>query len=428
MKKILVFGAGLTAYYAIKYLADHGPARQWEITVADANQETLNACKNEFPGIHIAKVDVFDAEKRAAVIKPCNVVISLLPNYFHVLVARDCIDFGVHLVTPSYVTADMNKLNNETISKNIIILNELGLDPGIDHLSSMNIINRLKEQGATIKSYKSYCGGLISRKNCDNPWEYKFTWNPYNVIRAGSDGAMNLENNQLRYVPYHRLFRETKIIEANNESFEMYLNRDSTRYISLYGLDQVPTFLRGTLRYPGFCKKWNSLVDAGLTSDKIEMTFANDISWDKFLNGFSIEKSDDGDTQKALEWLFKDAGDIELKTATPAANLQKLLEKKWKMNPADKDRVVMLHEIEYEKDGRKELLKSLMDLEGEDARKSAMAKTVGLPLAIAAGLIADGIIKTFGVILPVISEVYRPVLAALSSEDIEFKEEISVIS
>ena len=427
MKKILVFGAGLTAYYAIKYLADNAAFRQWEIVVSDSNQEALDACKKEFPEIEVSKVDVSDARSRAAIIKNCHVVISLLPNYFHVLVARDCVDYGVHLVTPSYVSADIKKLNNEAIAKNIVILNELGLDPGIDHLSSMNIIHRLNNEGAAITSYKSYCGGLVSKENCDNPWEYKFSWNPYNVIRAGSDGAMYLENNQLKYIPYHRLFTETKIIEANNESFEMYLNRDSTRYISLYGLEGIPTFLRGTLRYNSFCKKWNSLVDAGLTSDKIEMNFNENISWEQYLKGFIIKNSGDAEIKKAHEWLFNDAGNIDLKTATPAANLQKLLENKWKMNPNDKDRVVMLHEIEYEKDGRKERLRSLLDMEGENARRSAMAKTVGLPLAIAAGLIADGIIKTFGVILPVISEVYKPVLAALSSEGIHFKEDILVI-
>ena len=434
MKKILIFGAGMSAWYAIKYLADNAEAKQWQIEVADTSQGNLDACKNDFPIVKTILADVFKDEEREALVKSNDIVISLLPAHFHILIANDCIRFGVHLITPSYVTNEMNRLNSVATSKNITILNELGLDPGIDHLSSMNIIHRLKEEGGVITSYKSFCGGLISLESSDNPWQYKFTWNPYNVIRAGSDGAVYKYDNQFKYIPYHHLFKEIETVgfrsvgTQTEEHFDMYLNRDSTRYTTLYGLEEAPTFLRGTLRYPGFCKKWASLIDTGLTSDKIEIATPDEMSWSQYLKGFSHEDLNDPEVIKAWEWLFRDAGNISLKTATPAANLQKLLETKWKMNPTDKDRVVMLHEFGYEKDGKKYILKSYMETIGENATKTAMAKTVGLPLAIVAGLIADGAIKTFGVILPVIPEVYKPLLEALALEGISFKEELSVIA
>jgi len=428
VKKILVFGAGMSAWYAIKYLADHAAGKEWLVSVADSSQANLDACKNDFPNVKTIVADVFKDEDREALVKSNDIVISLLPAHFHILIANDCVRFWVHLITPSYVTNEMNRLNTAAIAKNITILNELGLDPGIDHMSSMNIIHQLKEDGAVITSYKSYCGGLISLESNDNPWDYKFTWNPYNVIRAGSDGAVYKVNNLFHYIPYHHLFREIQTVKADSEPFDMYLNRDSTRYTTLYGLEDAPTFLRGTLRYPGFCKKWASLVDAGLTSDKIEITVPDDMKWSEYLQGFSQEGLTDPEVKKAWEWMFGSAGDVALKTATPAATLQKLLETKWKMNPSDKDRVVMLHEFGYEKDGEKYILKSYMEAIGENATKTAMAKTVGLPLAIAAGLIADGAIKTFGVILPVIPEVYKPLLEALASEGISFKEELSVIA
>jgi len=438
MKKILVFGAGMSAWYAIKYLADNAQEKQWQIEVADTSQGNLDACKNDFPIVKTILADVFKDEEREALVKSNDIIISLLPAHFHILVANDCVRFGVHLITPSYITNEMARLNTVAISKDVTILNELGLDPGIDHLSSMNIIHRLKQESAIITSYKSYCGGLISLESSDNPWQYKFTWNPYNVIRSGSDGAVYKSDNQFKYIPYHHLFKEIETVsfqsvgtqteENRDEYFDMYLNRDSTRYTTLYGLEETPTFLRGTLRYPDFCKKWASLVDAGLTSDKIEITMPDEMSWAQYMMGFSHERSGDQDINTAWEWLFQNAGNIALKTATPAANLQKLLETKWKMNPNDKDRVVMLHEFGYQKDGTKYILKSYMEAIGETATKTAMAKTVGLPLAIAAGLIADGAIKTFGVILPVIPEVYKPLLEALASEGISFKEELSVIA
>jgi saccharopine dehydrogenase-like NADP-dependent oxidoreductase len=430
MKRILVFGAGRSAYFTIKYLAEHSEKKQWIITVSDALAENLEAVQHEFPEINVQQCDVRDEYSRKNLFRTQDIVISLLPAGFHYLVALDCVASGVNLITPSYLNPEIELLHEAAVKQNITILNEIGLDPGIDHMSSMRIIHRLKEDGAHIISYKSYCGGLVSMKNNNNPWGYKFSWAPYNVIRAGQDGGLCLLSGHFHYVPYARLFTETEQVAAGSQKFESYLNRNSMHYIALYGLEETETFLRGTLRYPGYCKKWNALIGLGLTADKTIIENVTDMRWKNYLEGFlpgddlnEFIKNNDTEISESLEWLFTDAGNIDLRSATPAENLQKLLERKWQMNPGDKDRVVMVHEFGYEKQGKHYRLKSWMDLEGEDARKTAMAKTVGLPLALAAALMADDKIKTKGVILPTIKEVYEPLLSALEKEGINFIEE-----
>jgi saccharopine dehydrogenase-like NADP-dependent oxidoreductase len=431
MKRILVFGAGRSAYYTIKYLLQNAVQKQWNITIADGMRENLDTVAMEFPGANVIVTDVQDDTARRQLIHRQDIVISLLPAVFHILVSRDCLEGGIHLVTPSYITPEIAALHDEAKGKRIVILNEIGLDPGIDHMSSMHIIHRLKEEGATINSYKSYCGGLIPANDSDNPFRYKLSWNPYNVIRAGQSGGLSLLKNKFHYVPYHRLFNEVQVVEADGEAFESYFNRDSMHYISLYELEEAGTFLRGTLRYPGFCKKWNALVQVGLTTDAVTIDIPGNTSWMNYIQGFlpefhktNLDVFMDHDTEilNALHWLFDNAGIVELNHATPAQNLQKLLEMKWKMNPLDKDRVVMVHEFEYLKGNKAHTLKSWMDIEGEDSKRTAMAKTVGLPLAIAAELIADDKIHSFGVILPTIKEVYAPMLRALEKEGIGFKE------
>jgi saccharopine dehydrogenase-like NADP-dependent oxidoreductase len=433
-KRILVFGAGRSAYYTIQYLLAHAAEKNWSITIADSYPDNLEAYKKESPEAVTVVANVSDTISRQDIVKVQDIIISLLPATFHILVAQDCVAYGVHLITPSYLTPELELLHLEASAKKLIILNEIGLDPGIDHMSSMRIIHRLKSEGAIINSYKSNCGGLVSKKNCDNPWDYKITWNPYNIVRAGHDGALYLVDKEFHYVPYHRLFNEISLIEADGEKFDCYMNRNSLHYISLYGLQEASTFYRGTLRYEGFCKKWNTIINLGLTTDSVIMDTGDDMPWADYINSFLPEnmKNDlnafantDPEIINAIEWLLIDAGNLAMKTATPAENLQKLLEHRWKLNPGDKDRVVMIHEIGYEKEGKKYLLKSWLDLEGEDDRRTAMAKTVGLPLALAAELIADEKIKTYGVILPTIKEVYEPLLARLEQVGIGFKETVT---
>jgi len=433
MKRILVFGAGRSAYFTIQYLLAHAAEKNWSVTIADSLQINLDSVIHEFPGAKTIIADVSHTESRQELIKKQDIVISLLPASFHIFIATDCVAYNVHLITPSYISPELALLNNEAIDKKIIILNEIGLDPGIDHMSTMNLVHRLKEEGAIINSYKSYCGGLIAKDDHDNPWRYKISWNPYNITRSGHDGGLSLLNSNFHYVSYSRLYNEIEVVEVEGENFESYYNRNSIMYIEKYGLQEAKTFLRGTLRYPGFCKKWDTLVKLGITNDNVTIENESDISWENYLNGFlpankknafDAYVNNDPEVIEGFNWLMNNAGNVELKTATPAENLQKLLEKKWALNPNDKDRVVLVHEIEYEKDGKQSRLKSWMDLEGNDSKRTAMAKTVGLPLALAAELIADDKIKTYGVILPTLKEVYVPLLTALAKEGIGFKEEV----
>jgi saccharopine dehydrogenase (NADP+, L-glutamate forming) len=265
----------------------------------------------------------------------------------------------------------------------------------------------------------------VAPESDDNPWHYKFSWAPANVLRAGYDGALYLENNQLKYIPYHRLFQEIKQIKGGEgkEVFEGYYNRDSSRYIPIYGLEKAKTFIRGTLRSQGFCEAWNYLVQTGITSDRISMDMSQFRNWEEFRQVFKAPQPANPSVEKVLDWTFtNEPFSVPATPLPPVAALQILLEKKLQMKPADKDRVVMIHEFEYQLNGNKHKLTSWMDLIGEDSTHTAMAKTVGLPLALAACQIADGGFGVTGVMLPVIPEIYEPLLSQLSEHGIGFEE------
>lgn len=440
MKKILVFGAGRSAYYTIHYLLENAARKNWQVTVADALEENIRACTTDFPSAHTEIADVHKDDERRTLIGSHDIIISLLPARFHYIVAEDCVYFKKHLITPSYISPELQSLDKLAKESKLVFLNELGLDPGIDHMSAMKIKHTLEDDGAHISSFRSYCGGLIASENDDNPWHYKFSWNPYNVVRAGQEGGIALMKGGLKYQPYNRLFRETELIHIEGAgTFEAYLNRNSLRYISLYGLENVETFVRGTLRYPGFCRLWNFMVKSGLTNDLLIIENLDKMSWRQLFDIF-MPSGDQTLSEKfaqvtgnpaktediaALEWLeILSDEKLSLKNATPAMALQVLLERKWAMQQNDKDRVVMVHEFVYTKNNETNILQSWMDINGEDLHKTAMAKTVGLPLALAAELIADEKIHAYGVILPTIKEVYEPVLAALEAYGITFKENI----
>ncbi|RYD70516.1 MAG: saccharopine dehydrogenase, partial [Sphingobacteriales bacterium] len=378
--------------------------------------------------------DVNNKEERLSLLQNQQIVISLLPARFHILVAQDCLRLGIHLITPSYLTPEIQSMNAEAQEKGLCFVNELGLDPGIDHMSAMQIIDDLHKKGAEITSFKSYCGGLIAQEDDTNPWHYKFSWNPYNVIRAGSDGALCRINNAHKYIPYSRLFTETEEFEINGEKLEGYYNRNSERYIDLYNLKKAETFVRGTLRYKDFCRNWNVLVNMGLTHDSISIHQNHKISWKEYFQMFfptseNAEKSrlaymlSEKNALAALEWIWEN-NEIEVpENATPAQALQNLLEEKWKMEKDDKDRVVMIHEFIYKVGGKCFGLKSWLDIEGENNLQTAMAKTVGLPLALAAELIATGKLQKKGVLMPTIPEIYEPLMRRLADEGIVFREE-----
>jgi len=439
---ILVIGAGRSATALIDYLAPQTPKQggsppAWKLTVADADPVLAKEKQQAYPYVTAIGLDVMDAAQRREAISRADVVISLLPASLHPIVATDCLDLGRHLLTASYVSPQMQALHESAKAKGLLFLNEMGLDPGIDHLSAMQVIHRIEALGGEITAFKSFCGGLIAPESDDNPWGYKFTWNPRNVVLAGQGTAVFLENGQMQEVGYGQLFTRTETIQMEEYgAFEAYPNRDSLGYRGAYGLPQVRTMLRGTLRRPGYCAAWNVLVQTGLTDDGMILEDSETMSLREFTNRMLPGKGplrerlatkaglapDDPALEKVI-WLELEREEkIGLIRATPARILQKVLEEKWKLQPDDRDLIVMQHQFAYRLKGETYQLTSSLAVEGEDAVRTAMAKTVGLPLAIAAKLLLQGRIPQRGVVIPVYREIYEPVLEELQTLGIVFRE------
>ena len=425
MKQILVLGAGRSSLALIRYLLDNAGSAGWLVTVADISIEAANQKTNGHSCSRPTGMDVYDNDTRRKEISDADLIVSLLPPHLHILAARDCVEFGKHLVTASYTSPEIAALSSEASNKGILLLNEMGLDPGIDHMSAMRVIDKVHHSGGKVHSFRSYCGGLVTPEARTNPWEYKFTWNPRNVILAGKDGARFLKDNKLVEVPYQRLFLETEIITTDSfGSLEAYPNRDSLNYREAYGLKDISTMLRGTLRPPGYCAAWNLFVQMGMTNDTEIVKDSGKITYHQLTERLPGSEHPSEDIMKKILWteIFDDKK-IPLENATPAAILQELLERKWKMQDKDRDMVVMQHYFEYtSQDSSSHRSSSTMIVYGDDAVNTAMAKTVGLPLGIAARLILEGKIKAKGVCIPVMKEIYDPVLNELKTLKISFEE------
>jgi saccharopine dehydrogenase-like NADP-dependent oxidoreductase len=365
----------------------------------------------------------------------------LLPPSLHLDVAIECVKQKKHLVTASYITKEMQELHVEALKNGITLLNECGLDPGIDHMSAMKIIDGIRDSGGEVISYKSYTGGLVAPESNDNPWGYKFSWNPRNVILAGQGTAKYIEDGKYRYIPYNRLFTQIETVAVDDlEAFDGYANRDSLAYRKIYQLNHVPTMLRGTLRQQGFCKAWNVFVQLGLTDDSYIIEDSEHLTYAQLIeamlptsiNGCLLKKrtanfcglEEDSTVMQMIEWTgILNETPINMAKATPAQMLQKLLEEKWKLNDDDKDMIVMQHQFEARiKNQESRKITSSLIVVGEDQTYTAMAKTVGLPAAIAAKLILNNEIKSRGVLIPVLKEIYEPVLKELEIFGITFKE------
>ncbi len=365
----------------------------------------------------------------------------MLPAHLHYEVAKDCITHKKHLVTASYISPAMQELDEKVKENNLIFMNEIGLDPGIDHMSAMKIIDDIKEQGGRIILFESFCGGLVAPESDNNLWNYKFTWNPRNVVLAGQGGtAKFIHEGTYKYIPYNSLFRRTEVMEVEGYGkFEGYANRDSLKYRSVYGLDNALTLYRGTLRRVGFSKAWDMFVQLGMTDDSYIMEDSENMSYREYVNAFlpyhptdSVElklrhmlkiDQDDSRWEKLMELdLFNHNKKIGLSAATPAQILEKILSEKWTLSPEDKDMIVMYHKFGYELNGETKQIDATMVCIGEDQTYTAMAKTVGLPVAMATLHILNGSITTPGVQLPINKEVYEPILKELEQFGVTFKE------
>jgi saccharopine dehydrogenase-like NADP-dependent oxidoreductase len=441
MKNILIIGAGRSSTSLIEYLLKQSEHNQWKITIGDVDEQLAKEKCGGHANATAIRFDSKDEQSRRELVKKQNLVVSMLPAFMHGDVARDCVEFGVHLATASYVSREMLALNDEAKQKNTILLNECGLDPGIDHASAMKIIHELREKGAQITSFKSYCGGLVAPESNDNPWGYKFSWNPRNVILAGQGTAQYLQDGTLKCLPYNRLFAESERVNMGEHGeFDAYANRDSISYIDVYQLKDIKTMLRGTLRQKGFCKAWNVFVRLGWTDDSTVIKGANAYTYAQILDFFLPSGNGnlkqrlsgfmgadwDEEIEKMMEYLdlFSDKK-IQLNEGTPAQLLQHLLEEKWKLKAGDKDMIVLQHLFEYTLPGEKtpkKLISSLV-VKGKDQKHTAMALTVGLPLAISVKNILNGKIKLSGVQIPIHAEIYKPLLSELSELGIDFTEE-----
>jgi len=439
MSTILVIGAGLSSSSLIRYLLENASENNWNVKVVDKDIDLVKRKINNHPKGIALSFDALNPDERRPEIESADLVISMLPARFHMDIAKDCLDLKTNLLTPSYISEEMRSLDQAAKDAGVLFMNEIGVDPGIDHMSAMRIIDSIKSKKGKLHRFISFCGGLIAPEYDNNPWNYKFTWNPTNVVLAGQGAAACYqEENEYKYIPYNKLFNRLDTISIpNHGEFEGYANRDSLSYRSIYGLEDIPTIYRGTLRKPGFCKAWGFLVDLGLTEDNYKMTNSEELTPRSFLNAFlpfktniTIEEKfkqylgQHSDLYSKFEWLglFDGSKKIGLKDATPAQLLQKILVEKWSLDKKDKDMLVMYHEFEFVENEKRKLIKSYMVNKGEDSTYTSMSNTVGLPVAICAKMILNGTIQLKGVHLPIHKEIYEPILNELEAYGIEFIE------
>lgn len=499
MKQILLFGAGKSSTALIAYFLQNARVEKWQLTVADANEQAIREKIGEATNATVAAFDIQQEEQRRALVNMADIVISLLPPSLHILVAKDCLLYGKNLLTASYVDPEIAELRTEIEKKGLLFLCEMGLDPGIDHMSAKRLLDQIREKGGVVTSFLSHCGGLVAPESDDNPWHYKISWNPRNVVLAGKAGAIYKQDGEMVELDYEQLFEKKRFVAVPDYvPLCWYPNRDSLSYLPKYGLQETATFIRTTLRHPDFVYGWNNLVELKLT-DEAKQYQTNGKTLQQFfkehleLHGFGewLEKKlhDQFDSTKSLlselvtlvkleeeavdkgidpveEFMMvDDKGDLQnididhLKISAAAtladrmhdANLtlkqlfylgmdddetvinkglcsaadvlQFSLENKLMLQPSDKDQVVMLHEIEYWMEGTLQKTTATLLLSGDDSVHTAMAKTVGYPLAIAARLILNGTLRCKGLHIPINKEIYEPVLKELEENGILFREE-----
>ena len=441
MRNILIIGAGRSASSLIKYLLEKSESENLHLTIGDLSLELAQKKTQNHKNATALALDIFNETQRKAEIQKADIVISMLPAHLHIEVAKDCITYKKHMVTASYISDAMQSLDAAAKENGLIFMNEIGLDPGIDHLSAMKVLDEIRGKGGKVILFESFCGGLVAPESDNNLWNYKFTWAPRNVVLAGQGGAAKfIQEGKYKYIPYNKLFRRTEFLEVEGYGrFEGYANRDSLKYRSVYGLDDASTVFRGTIRRVGYSKAWDMFVQLGMTDDSYAIDDSENMSYREFVNLFlpyhptdSVEiklrhqlKIDQDDVMwdKLLELdLFNPNKIIGLKNATPAQILEKILTDSWTLQPNDKDMIVMYHKFGYELNGVKKQIDATMVCLGDDQTYTAMAKTVGLPVAMATLQILNGNIKTPGVQLPLNKEVYLPILKELEEYGVVFHE------
>jgi len=406
MKKIFIIGAGYVASALIKYLLQHSTEHQWQVWVGDLDETLAIEKIGNHPNGKSIQFNVKDDEQRETYISQCDVVISLLPAFMHHIPAATCLKFNKHLITASYISEELRAFEKDVEKQGLLFMGEMGLDPGIDHMVIMQLLNEIEQKGGKIESLRSFTGGLIAPESDSNPWKYKFTWAPRNVVLAGQGTAQYKKNGRLKYIPYNRLFELYDEIEIDGYGkFNAYANRDSLSYIPKYSLENIPTFIRGTLRKDGFCDAWAKLVKLGLTDDSFPIIGSQHLTYNELISSFlpDIGATDKDTLIKRLSYFFNiprngpimqkllwlellDNRSIELTDATPAQILQDLLEEKWALQPEDKDLIVMMAKL----------------------------------------LLTDKI-KLTGIKMPIYPQVYEPALKELKDYGVNFKDTVEQI-
>jgi saccharopine dehydrogenase-like NADP-dependent oxidoreductase len=450
MISILIVGAGKSSTYLIDTLLKHTQKKNyknrdsnWRVVVADSDEQNLIQKTQHYPNAEIAVLDINSTQQRQKLVKAADIVVSLMPPTLHILLAKDCLQFKKNLITSSYASDEMRELDQKVKDAGLMFMCEMGLDPGIDHMSASHIFNSVRKVASSITSFKSYCGGLIAPESDTNPWHYKFSWNPKNIINAGKGGAYYLEQGVKVHLEYEKLFANNKSIYCDGVGeLAYYANRDSLSYIDLYQLHESKDFMRATLRHPEFCIGWNALIKLGATDTEKQINTDNCSfkDWIKHISDYedtNISVQDhvwnklglsDNRIKNMIEWLdiFSDKT-IDNGQMTSGDILLNILSEKWKMEDEDKDMVVMQHEIEYLFKGATNKLVSGLVVKGEDSNFSAMAKTVGLPMAILTELLMNKmIVAPTGVLIPTMPAIYRPILKRLEKYNIGFTESITM--
>jgi saccharopine dehydrogenase-like NADP-dependent oxidoreductase len=444
MRNILLIGAGRSATALINYLLNKCLENSWFLTVADADPELAKQKIHDHSNGRATWLDVTKTNDRRELIARNDVVISMLPVYLHSEVAQDCMSLKKHLVTASYVSKEIMSLGDQVKSLDLIFMGEMGLDPGLDHMSAIQKINEIKAKGGRLLGFNSYTGGLVAPESDDNPWHYKISWNPRNVVLAGQGTAQYMEDMKYKYIPYNRLFTQYEIVDIQGlGKYEMYANRDSLLYRDAYGISNIPNILRGTLRHIGYCDAWNALRKIGLTDASYPIIDSESMTYHELMEAY-VGRSNQGSVRDRVANLVGTTTDsdvmakldslglfskkkIKLKNASPAQILEQILVDKWAMKPTDKDMVIMQHEFEYELSRKKYRLTSTLIMKGEDSQVTAMAKLVGLPLGIFVKNLMLGNINTTGVNIPIMPEVYEPVLEELKEYGVHFVEKLEQI-
>ena len=421
MKKILLFGAGKSATVLISYLINEATNCNWTITIADVDRELILLKTDHSPVCEAIGMDITNDEKRGKLIEQASIVISMMPPALHFLIAKDCVEYGKNLLTASYLDSAVKSLETEINNKQLLFICEMGLDPGIDHMSAMKIMDEIKAKGGKITSFKSHCGGLVAPESDDNPLHYKVSWNPRNIVLAGKTGAEYKINNEIIQKKYADLFSKCNQVNIDGAgNFATYPNRDSLSYLPIYKLEDIPTFIRTTLRHPNFCKAWEAIVKSDLTNDTIILN-TNELSYVKW--SAATHPFINQENKGALLFLgLFDNTLVPSSAKTSADIMQFIVETKLVMKSTDKDMIVMLHEISYQILEKETNIESSLIVIGENNLYTAMAKTVGLPLGIAAKLILNSTIQLTGLHIPTVKEIYDPVLKELANYGIAFNE------